>query len=61
MIDLAMEPHIEAKDLRVKVEHQLGLDQPFHIHYLRWMGLVKQEDGQYHGVLQGDLGDSLWY
>jgi ABC-type dipeptide/oligopeptide/nickel transport system permease component len=38
----------------------LGLDQPVHMHYLRWMGLMKQEDGQYHGVLEGDLGQSLW-
>jgi ABC-type dipeptide/oligopeptide/nickel transport system permease component len=41
--------------------HGLGKDQPIHIHYLRWMGMIKQEDGQFHGVLQGDLGDSLWY
>jgi|WetSurMetagenome_2_1015567.scaffolds.fasta_scaffold191867_1 hypothetical protein len=39
----------------------LGLNQPIHIHYLRWMGLMKQEDGQYKGVLQGNLGESLWY
>jgi hypothetical protein len=39
----------------------LGIDKPFHIHYFCWMGLMKQEDGQYHGVLQGNLGDSLWY
>jgi ABC-type dipeptide/oligopeptide/nickel transport system permease component len=40
--------------------HRLGKDQPIHIHYLRWIGLMKQEDGQYQGVLQGDLGHSIW-
>jgi ABC-type dipeptide/oligopeptide/nickel transport system permease component len=39
----------------------LGIDKPFHINYLCWMGLLKQEDGQYQGVLQGNLGHSLWY
>ncbi len=43
------------------LRHQLGLDPPIHIHYLRWMGMMKQEDGKYGGVLQGNLGDSLWY
>lgn len=42
------------------IRHSLGLNQPIHIHYLRWMGLMKQEDGQYRGVFQGDLGHSIW-
>jgi ABC-type dipeptide/oligopeptide/nickel transport system permease component len=42
------------------LRHLFGLDQPIHIHYLRWMGLVKQEDGHYHGVFQGNLGHSVW-
>jgi ABC-type dipeptide/oligopeptide/nickel transport system permease component len=46
--------------MRVYLRHQLGLDQPVHIQYLRWLGLAKQDDGRYHGVLQGDLGHSLW-
>jgi len=42
------------------LEHALGLDQPIHIQYLRWLGLAKQDDGRYHGLFQGDLGHSLW-
>lgn len=32
------------------LRHELGLDKPLHVQYLAWMG----------GVLQGDLGRSLW-
>jgi peptide/nickel transport system permease protein len=32
------------------IRHRLGLDQPFHIQYARWMG----------NVLRGDLGTSLF-
>ena len=45
---------------RAYLRHELGLDQPVHIQYLRWLGVVRQEDGAYRGVLQGDLGHSLW-
>jgi ABC-type dipeptide/oligopeptide/nickel transport system permease component len=47
-------------EVRATIRHSLGLDQPIHIHYLRWMGLMKQSDGQYRGVFQGDLGYSFW-
>ncbi|NLE75557.1 MAG: ABC transporter permease, partial [Chloroflexi bacterium] len=33
-----------------QLRSQLGLDQPFHIRYLRWLG----------GVLQGDFGTSIF-
>jgi peptide/nickel transport system permease protein len=46
--------------MRTYLQHELGLDQPMHIQYLRWLGVAKQEDGQFGGVLQGDLGHSLW-
>jgi peptide/nickel transport system permease protein len=42
------------------LRHKLGLDQPIYIRYLRWMGLIKQVDGTYRGVFQGDLGYSIW-
>ena len=35
---------------RVAIEAALGLDQPMHVQYFRWIG----------GVLEGDLGRSLW-
>jgi len=43
-----------------KLWHRLGNDQPIWLHYLRWMGFVKQPDGSFRGVIQGYLGQSLW-
>jgi ABC-type dipeptide/oligopeptide/nickel transport system permease component len=47
-------------DMKNPILNEFGLDQPIHFLYLRWMGLLKQADGQYRGVLQGDLGHSIW-
>lgn len=41
-------PNITAEDLQ-RLEHDLGLDQPMHVRYLRWLG----------ALLQGDWGHSL--
>jgi peptide/nickel transport system permease protein len=41
---------IEGQTPRDYIEHVLGLDEPIHIQYGRWLG----------GVLTGDLGKSLW-
>ncbi len=38
----------------------MGLDQPIHIQYGRWMGVWPQEAGEFHGIFQGYLGTSLW-
>jgi peptide/nickel transport system permease protein len=46
--------------MRAYLRHEMGLDQPVHIQYLRWLGAARQEDGAFRGVLQGDLGHSLW-
>jgi peptide/nickel transport system permease protein len=35
---------------RDELEHRLGLDVPIHVQYVRWI----------FGVVQGDLGESLW-
>ena len=51
---------VDPEAIRATLMHQLGLDQPVHIQYLRWLGVAKQEDGSFSGVLQGDLGESLW-
>ena len=40
--------------------HELGIDQPVIIHYLRWLGIMKQEKDGYSGIIEGDLGQSLW-
>ena len=38
----------------------LGLDEPLMVQYGRWLGVVPQKTGEYSGILQGDLGESLW-
>jgi peptide/nickel transport system permease protein len=38
----------------------MGLDEPMHIQYFRWLGVWPQQDGRVHGILEGDLGESLW-
>jgi peptide/nickel transport system permease protein len=42
------------------VREALGLDQPMLVQYGRWMGLIPQPNGNLAGILQGDLGLSLW-
>jgi ABC-type dipeptide/oligopeptide/nickel transport system permease component len=42
------------------IKHQLGIEQPFWLHYLRWMGIVRQENGNFRGILQGSLGEPLY-
>lgn len=39
---------------------KMGLDAPIHTQYLRWLGILPQKDGAFRGVIQGDLGKSLW-
>jgi len=50
----------DPKEIEAYLRHQLGLDQPMVFQYLRWLGVAKQGDGRFSGVLQGDLGHSLW-
>jgi peptide/nickel transport system permease protein len=45
---------------RATIEKVLGLDQPVLIQYGRWMGFLPQASGEFSGVIQGDLGDSMW-
>jgi peptide/nickel transport system permease protein len=45
---------------RKNVEEALGLNAPIHIQYLRWLGVAPQETGKFQGLLEGDLGKSLW-
>jgi peptide/nickel transport system permease protein len=46
--------------LREALKANMGLDVPVYTQYGRWMGMLPQKDGGFHGVLQGDLGSSLW-
>ena len=48
------------EDMAAAIRHQLGLDVPVHIQYLRWLGVWRQEDGTFSGVFEGNLGESLW-
>ena len=38
----------------------LGLDAPIPVQYGRWLGVWPQADGKISGMLEGDLGRSLW-
>jgi peptide/nickel transport system permease protein len=50
-----------AKVDRAAVENELGLNVPIYIQYGRWVGVVPQADGKISGVMEGNLGDSLWH
>jgi peptide/nickel transport system permease protein len=41
-------------------ERQLGIDAPLAVQYLRWLGFHPQNDGNFKGIIQGDLGVSWW-
>ena len=45
---------------RQYLEKALGLDAPMYVQYVRWLGVIPQDDGQLRGILQGSLGRSLW-
>ncbi len=42
------------------IRQDLGLDVPAHIQYGRWIGVLPDGEGSFDGLLQGNLGDSLW-
>jgi peptide/nickel transport system permease protein len=48
------------QESRQALIHAMGLDVPLPIQYGRWLGVLPQENGQFRGVLEGDLGTSLW-
>jgi peptide/nickel transport system permease protein len=50
----------EIKIDRAALEQQLGLDAPVLVQYGRWMGFLRNIDGVFDGVLQGNLGTSFW-
>ena len=46
---------------RGALEHAMGLDESVPIQYFRWMGAMPdRETGEFSGILQGSLGESLW-
>jgi peptide/nickel transport system permease protein len=42
------------------IQHALGLDVPIVTQYGRWVGVAPKEDGKISGILEGNLGNSLW-
>ncbi len=42
------------------IKQSLGLDVPIATQYGRWLGVVPQKDGKISGILEGNLGKSLW-
>jgi len=62
MVALRMEggAGVEGLPDREAIEHSLGLDVPIFTQYGRWIGVIPGTDGSFSGLLQGDLGNSLW-
>jgi len=58
--EMSMEASLGQQISEDYIKHSLGLDQPIHVQYFRWLGVQKQESGELKGVLEGDLGNSLW-
>ena len=45
---------------RKKLEMKLGLDVSLPHYWARWVGIAKDTNGNYDGLLQGNLGTSIW-
>jgi len=54
------ESDVTPEEIAEQIRQDLGLDQPVWKQYLLWLGAWQQEDGSYSGILQGNLGKSLW-
>jgi peptide/nickel transport system permease protein len=60
VIDMMLAQAGDAGVDREALEKQLGLDAPQIVQYGRWLGVLRQPDGRFAGLLQGDLGVSAW-
>jgi peptide/nickel transport system permease protein len=49
----------ELKDVS-GLKHALGMDASVPVQYGRWIGVWPQDDGKISGMLEGNLGRSLW-
>jgi peptide/nickel transport system permease protein len=45
---------------RQNLEEALGINAPIHVQYLRWLGVIPQQNGKFQGLFEGKLGNSLW-
>ncbi|HEX9976290.1 MAG TPA: ABC transporter permease [Dehalococcoidales bacterium] len=48
--NMAAQAELSQEEIIEIIRHQMGLDAPVHVQYIRWVG----------GVFHGDLGTSLW-
>ena len=51
----------EYQVLYQQLRKEMGLDDPLVVRYLRWMGLWKDTDGTFNGVVEGNFGYSNLY
>ena len=51
----------EYEALYQQVRKRMGLDDPLVVRYLRWMGLWKNVDGTFNGIVEGNFGYSNLY
>ena len=58
--DRYRESTVSREEMIATVREQLGLDVPVWTQYLRWLGAYPQKDGAISGVLENNLGKSLW-
>ena len=59
--DMAMQEIAANKNLIYAERYLYWLDGSLFTRYLRWMGLVPFYSGEYNGLLQGNLGNSIVY
>ena len=50
----------DVKAARAQIVRDLGLDVPMLQQYARWVGVVRDKDGNFSGIFQGDLGQSFF-
>ncbi|MFC1920360.1 ABC transporter permease [Chloroflexota bacterium] len=61
MISTMPDSRVEDEEvIRAELLDAMGLDVPVHVQYGRWLGVWPQKTGEFAGVIQGDLGDSLF-
>jgi peptide/nickel transport system permease protein len=58
--DKYRESTMSHEEMAAAIKDQLGLDVPIWKQYMRWLGVWPQKNGSISGILEGDLGKSLW-
>lgn len=51
----------EYEEMYENLREKMGLDDPLVVRYARWMGLARNMDGEFSGLLQGDFGESSYF